>query len=83
MWRAIINSSLVGITHALTLLDGVEIRVRLPAFASRSRSIPSHADDSQMRRRISAEFSPIPAVNTNPSNPPKTAASAPISLVAR
>ena len=27
-----------------------------------------------MRRRISAEFSPIPAVNTSPSNPPKTAA---------
>jgi hypothetical protein len=34
-------------------------------------------------RRISAEFSPMPAVKTNPSSPPRTAVSAPISLAAR
>ena len=38
---------------------------------------------SQIRRRISGEFSPMPAVKTSPSTPPRTAASAPISLVAR
>ena len=35
-----------------------------------------------MRRRISGEFSPMPAVNTSPSMPPSTAASAPISFAA-
>ena len=81
--RAIISSSLVGITQADTLLVGREIRGPLRALASASSSRPSQAEDSQIRRRISAEFSPMPAVNTNPSMPPKTAARAPISLAAR
>ena len=36
-----------------------------------------------MRARISAEFSPMPAVKTSASMPPSAAASAPISLAAR
>ncbi len=35
--------------------------------------MPSQADASQIRRRISAEFSPMPAVKTSPSMPPRTA----------
>ena len=31
--------------------------------------MPSQADASQIRRRISAEFSPMPAVKTSPSSP--------------
>src|SRR5262245_57666242 len=44
VWRAIISSSFVGITHADTRLDGDEIRGPLPVLASSSRSIPSHAE---------------------------------------
>jgi hypothetical protein len=40
------------------------------AFASVSKSTPSHEEDLQMRRRISGEFSPMPAVNTSASMPP-------------
>ena len=42
-----------------------------------------YLDAAQIRFRISAEFSPIPAVNTSASMPPSTAASAPVSLAAR
>src|SRR5262249_25357840 len=73
--RAIISSSLVGITQAETLLQGVDIRGPLPVFASASISMPSHAEASPIRRRISGEFSPMPAVKTSPSMPPRTAAS--------
>ena len=83
VWRAIISSSLVGITQAETRLPAREIRGAVRAFASRSSSMPSQADASQIRSRISAEFSPMPAVNTSASIPPSTAASAPISLAAR
>src|SRR5215471_15431676 len=54
--RAIISSSLVGITHAETLLFRAEIRGPLPALASLSSSRPSHAEASHIRRRISGEF---------------------------
>src|SRR6185436_4686504 len=77
--RAITSSSFVGITHADTAPPVREIRVCFLLFASVSSSMPSHADPSQMRLRTSAEFSPIPAVNTSPSIPPSTAASPPIS----
>ena len=40
-------------------------------------------DVSQIRWRMSDEFSPMPAVKTRPSSPPRTAVSAPISLAAR
>ena len=83
MWRAIISSSFVGITQADTRLDGDEIRGRCVAFACLSRSIPSHADASQIRVRIAAEFSPMPAVNTSASTPCSDAASAPTSRAAR
>src|SRR4029077_19270207 len=78
--RAIINSSLVGMTHADTLLPGAEILGALRAFAPGSSSMPSHAQDLQIRRRISAEFSPIPAVKTSASIPLNTADIAPISF---
>jgi hypothetical protein len=81
--RAIMISSFVGITHVDTLLFEVEMREPRFMFASTSSSSPSQAQDLQTRRRISGEFSPIPAVNTNPSMPPNTATNAPISLAAR
>src|SRR4029453_12537765 len=40
----------------------------------------SHSDASQIRWRIADEFSPMPAVKTRPSRPPRTAVRAPISL---
>src|SRR5689334_23772429 len=60
VWRAIISSSLVGITHAETLLSRVEMRGPALELASSSRSIPSHAEPRMIRLRISTEFSPIP-----------------------
>src|SRR5262249_46014126 len=65
VWRAIISSSLVGITHAETLLWRVDMRGPLPSLASKSNSIPNHADSSHIPRRISGGFSPIPAVKTD------------------
>ena len=73
--RATISSWFVGITHPA--LHRGDPRVA-PAFASASRSTLSHAQARQMRRRISPEFSPMPAMKTRPSSPPRTAASAPI-----
>ena len=67
MCRAIISSSFVGITQTETALCVVEIFASRFELASSSTSMPSHADALQMRCRISAEFSPIPAVKTNPS----------------
>jgi [acyl-carrier-protein] S-malonyltransferase len=43
------------------------------ALALASNVTPSHAEASMMRRRISAECSPIPAVKTSASTPPSTA----------
>ena len=83
VWRAIMSSSLVGMTQADTLLCGFERRGRPAVFAWESSSIPSQAEASLIRRRISGEFSPMPAVNTSASMPPNTAARAPISLAAR
>src|SRR5205085_4912287 len=48
VWRAIISSSLVGITQAETLLCGREIRGPLLWFASASSSTPSHPQASQI-----------------------------------
>src|SRR6516162_6532104 len=45
--------------------------------------MPNHAQRAQMRERISGACSPMPAVNTRPSRPPKEATSAPISRAAR
>src|SRR5215475_4887102 len=81
--RAIISSSLVGIVQTEILLFAVEIRGAFLEFASASNSTPNQAEALQMRWRISGEFSPIPAVNTSPSNPPRTDVKAPISLAAR
>ena len=83
MCRAIINSSLVGITQAETLLAWVEIRGPLRLLASASSSMQSQSEDSHILWRISVEFSPMPAVKTRPSTPFNAAAIAPISLVAR
>ena len=84
MCRAIISSSLVGITQAETrAVRRGDARAAARRSPRRSSSMPSQAEASQMRRRISAEFSPMPAVKTSASTPPRTAASAPISLAAR
>src|SRR6185295_511446 len=56
--RAIISSSFVGITQADTRLPDFEIREPWLSLAAVSNSTPSHADASQIRRRISAECSP-------------------------
>src|SRR5580704_10844900 len=53
--RAIMISSLVGITHVETLLCEVEIRGRWLALAAASSFRPSQGHDVQIRRRISAE----------------------------
>ena len=79
MWRAIMSSSLVGMTQADTRLPVREMRGPLPPLAAGSIPTPSQAQASPMRRRISGEFSPMPAVKTRPSIPPRAAARAPIS----
>jgi hypothetical protein len=81
--RAIMSSSLVGIIQADTLLVADEMQVACASLAARSNCNPSQADASQILRRTSAECSPMPAVNTMASNPPSTAAKAPISRAAR
>src|SRR6185503_17317676 len=48
VWRAIISSSLVGITHADPGLRAREIRGPPRALASASSSTPSHRDASQI-----------------------------------
>src|SRR5580700_8141246 len=53
--RAIMISSLVGMTHVETLLCDVEMRGPRLVLASASSSRPSQVHDSQIRRRISAE----------------------------
>src|SRR5439155_19012257 len=80
--RAIISSSLVGITHAETRLPAREIRCPRHSLAASSSVSPSQAQASQMRRRITVECSPIPAVKTSASTPPRTAASAPTCFAA-
>ncbi len=54
-----------------TLLPRDEIRESPWTLAFIIELNSSHADDRQIRLRISAEFSPIPAVKTSPSTPPK------------
>ena len=77
VWRAMISSSSVGTTRRATRLAGVEMR-RLPAaLAAGSSSAPSQARRSAMRARIAGAFSPMPAVNTKASRPPRAAASWP------
>ena len=77
--RAIISSSLVGMTHAETRLPAVLMRGPLRSLAAR---VELHAEP----RRIPADplaqarlFSPMPAVNTIASSPPSAAASDPSS----
>ena len=60
-----------------------EMRGPPARFAAGSRSIPSQADMPQIAARVSASFSPIPAVKTRASSPPSAAASEPISRPAR
>jgi hypothetical protein len=49
--RAIMNSSLVGMTHAETSLCELEMQGPFAAFAFSSTATPNQADDSQIRRR--------------------------------
>ena len=77
VWRAIISSSWVGTTRRATRLAGVEMRVAPAALAAGSSSAPSQARRSAMRARIGAACSPMPAVKTKASRPPRAAASSP------
>src|SRR6266404_1709768 len=79
VWRAIMSSSLVGTTHALTRLPAALMRGPPRALAAASGSIPSHAASRHTRSRIAGAFSPIPPVNTIVSSPPRAAASEPSS----
>src|SRR5262249_7687458 len=71
---AIISSSLVGITQTDAALPGAEICGPFLAFACSSNLMPSHARFLQSAARTRGECSPMPAVNTNASRPPSTAA---------
>src|ERR1700733_1966784 len=75
--RAIIKSSLVGMTQAEVLLLGVVILAAPAVFAASSNSMPSHSAWLHARRRISGACAPIPAVKTSASRPPRLAASDP------
>ena len=79
VWRAIISSSLVGITHTETLLAGALMRGPPAWLAAGSSSTPSQAASRQTRSRIAGACSPIPAVKTSASMPPAAAASEPSS----
>ena len=74
--RAIISSSLVGMTQTVTLESSAEMMASLPRvlFFSGSSLTPRNSRPSQMRARMEAEFSPTPAVNTRQSSPPRAAA---------
>ena len=60
-----------------------ETHPRPRSLAAGSTATPSQPSASQTRRRITAEFSPMPAVNTSASIPPSAAASEPISRTMR
>ena len=83
VWRAIIRSSSVGMTHAEARLPVIVILGPPAAFAASSKCTPSHAACSHTRRRISAACSPMPAVKTSASSPPRAAASDPSSRLIR
>ena len=72
MSLAIINSSLVGITHTLTLESEVEIIPSLPMvskFAFSSSVIPRNCKRETILPRINFAFSPTPAQNEIASTP--------------
>src|SRR5271157_4230417 len=62
--RAINNSSSVRMTRTATRPSSVEMTGALAALRRSSREMPGNSSPSQMRCRVSGEFSPIP--------PPKT-----------
>ena len=74
---AIINSSLVGMTQADTLLFGALMRGPSASLAASSNCSPSQAASRQTRARIEAAFSPMPPVKTSASSPPNAAANDP------
>lgn len=76
---AITCSSSVGITRTVRRLAGLLMTGRLPAFASGSRSMPSHISRVQISALIAGWCSPMPAVNTNVSRPPRVVPSRAIS----
>src|SRR5208337_2945643 len=77
--RAIMRSSSVGITHAETRLSALVMQGPPAVFARESNSMPSQAAFLQTCSRTEAECSPIPAVKTNTSNPPRAATKEPSS----
>ena len=71
--RAIIRSSSVGITRTTTRLASLEMIGACAALRAGSTSRPRYPRPSQMRARIAAACSPMPAVKTSVSRPPSAA----------
>src|SRR5712691_9720214 len=80
VWRAIIRSSLVGMTRTVHKLCGVLIGSACSAFRCGSRWMLRYSKPRQTSQRTGAARSPIPPVNTKVSRPPSTAVSAPMCL---
>ncbi len=57
------------LTRAFGFADSPSLSTVICAFRASSISIPSHPSFAQMRWRMTAEFSPIPPVNTRASAP--------------
>src|ERR1043165_1714205 len=82
--RAISSSSFVGITRTATLPRLMRrSSLRAARFSASSSSMPRKARRLQMRERIAAECSPMPAVNVSASTPPSAAVYAPTYFATR
>ena len=79
VWRAIISSSLVGMTQAAVRLAAVLMRGPPRALAVGVELDAEPGRARQTRARIGAACSPMPAVKTMASSPPRAAASEPSS----
>ena len=76
MSRAIISSSLVGMSSTFTLESMAEMMASLPRtlLASGSILMPMNSRPEAMAMRCAASFSPTPAVKITASTPPMAAA---------
>src|SRR6185437_3760049 len=83
VWRATIRFSLVGMTQAETPASGDEMRGPPAALAASSSTSPVQRASRQIRARIAAACSPIPAVKTSASSPPSAATREPSSRPTR
>ena len=80
---AIIASSFVASTRTSTVLAGVLMQAALARFAAGSIRRPSHSSRAHAAARMAGACSPIPAVKTRPSRPPRAVISDPASVAIR